>query len=327
MKIVFIILSVVFGLAAVSTIRSITIDKNETEPITLLFGGDCTFAVHYDINTKDNYQRTFEQIPWIADADITMINLESCISNRGTKVEKEFNFRMKPKYLPVLKLAGIDIVNLANNHTIDYGKIAFEDTFHYLDSMGIKYTGAGMNLAEARKPVIVDVKSKKIGFLGYSFAFRAYDNSFGTVPIDTNIIKEDIANLRQNEKVDFVIINFHWGVEGKNYPKLSQQIIARSVIDNGADLIIGHHPHVMQGIEKYKDKYIVYSLGNFIFGGNSRKKHYTFLYKVEINQGGIVPQIIPIVVKNFAAEELPIQTQDSILNLINEYSKDLTNNR
>ncbi len=327
MKIVFIILSVVFGLAAVSTIRSTTIDKNEAEPITLLFGGDCTFAVHYDINTKDNYQRTFEQIPWIADADITMINLESCISNRGSKVEKEFNFRMKPKYLPVLKLAGIDIVNLANNHTIDYGKIAFEDTFHYLDSMGIKYTGVGMNLAEARKPVIVDVKNKKIGFLGYSFAFRAYDNSFGTAPIDTNIIKEYIANLRQNEKVDFVVINFHWGVEGNNYPELLQQIIARSVIDNGADLIIGHHPHVMQGIEKYKDKYIVYSLGNFIFGGNSRKKHYTFLYKVEINQDKIVPQIIPIVVKNFAAEELPTQTRDSILNLINKYSKDLTKNK
>lgn len=151
-----------------------------------------------------------------------MVNLESCISTRGTKLEKEFNFRMHPKYLPVLKYGGIDIVSVANNNIVDYGLVGMKDTFYYLDSMGIKYVGAGLNLELARKPVVMNIRGKKIGFLAYSFAFPASNSVWGTAPIDKNIIKEDLKNLKEVEKADFIVVNFHWGNEGRNYANSHQ---------------------------------------------------------------------------------------------------------
>lgn len=295
----------------------------QSPSITLNFGGDCTFSDHYSLNIKLNdIHKTFENIPWFSQADITMVNLESCISSRGNKLEKEFNFRMHPKYLPVLKYGGIDIVNLANNHIVDYGLTGMKDTFYYLDSMNIKYVGAGLNLEQARKPAIFNIRGIKIGFLGYSFAFAANKNSWGTVPIDTNIIKEDLHNLKQ--KVDFIVVNFHWGKERSNYASTEQQRIGRFTIDNGANVVIGHHPHVLQAVEQYKGGYIAYSLGNFIFGGNSRKQHHTALAKVTIHNKRVQFEVIPIEVRNFCAFELQPQKKDSIINLINHYSMQLS---
>lgn len=295
--------------------------NSQSPPITLIFGGDCTFSDHYAVNTKPNeIHKTFESIPWMKDADITMVNLESCISTRGTKLEKEFNFRMNPKYLPVLKYGGVDIVSIANNHIVDYGLQGIKDTFYYLDSIGVKYVGAGLNLDEARKPAIFTIRGVKIGFLAYSFAFAASKNSWGTAPIDTTIIKEDLRNLKEVEKADFIAVNFHWGKERSNYANQDQQRIARFAIDNGANVVIGHHPHVLQGIEQYKNGFIAYSLGNFIFGGNSRKHHYTALAKITFQNKKMNSEIIPIEVRNFCAYDLPQTKKDSIMNLIKTYS-------
>lgn len=296
---------------------------SQSRPITLIFGGDCTFSDHFSLNVGQNQvSEVFQNIPWMQEADITMVNLECCISTRGTKLEKEFNFRMHPKYLPVFHFGGIDIVNLANNHIVDYGLIGMKDTFHYLDSIGVKYVGAGLDLASARKPQVIEIQGIKLGFLGYSFAFAAGKNSYGTAPIDTKIIKEDLENLKKNLKADFIFVNFHWGNEGKNFANPEQRRIARFAIDNGADVVIGHHPHVLQGMEHYKSGFIAYSLGNFIFGGNSRKKHYTILLKVIIENNRLEFEPKPIVVKNFRAYDVSPTERDSILNLVKfKYSK------
>lgn len=294
---------------------------SQSPPITIMFGGDCTFSNSFSANIKSSeVRKVFENIPWMAQADITMVNLESCISTRGDKLEKEFNFRMHPKYLPVLKYGGIDIVTLANNHIVDYGLIGMKDTFYYLDSMGIKYVGAGLNIDEARRPAVINVRGKKIGFLAYSFAFSAISYGWGTAPIDTNIIKQDLQKLKEVEKADYIIVNFHWGREGDNNANNEQQKFGRFAIDNGANIVVGHHPHVLQGIENYNFGYIAYSLGNFIFGGNSRKQHYTILLKVEIDKDKIKAEPIPIEVKNFCAYPVEPAKRDSILNLIKEYS-------
>ena len=140
--------------------------------------------------------------------------------------------------------------------------------------------------------------------------------------IDGFIIKDLtlLKKLKEIEKVDFIAINFHWGKEGSNYANKEQQKIARLAIDNGANIVIGHHPHVLQGIENYKNGFIAYSLGNFIFGGNSRKHHYTALAKIKIQNGKIISEVIPIEVRNFCAFELPTAKKDSIINLIGKYS-------
>ena len=270
---------------------------------------------------RTNFPEHSKTFPWFAKADISMINLENPISLRGKKVEKTFNFKMNPKYLEVMRLAGIDVVNIANNHVIDYGLEAFNDTKYYLDSMKIKYSGAGNNLDEARKPAIIEVKGKKFGFLGYYSGNPAGKNSYGTAPRNPDYIKEDINNLKENLKVDYVIVNFHWGVEGSHFANTEQKSLAHLTIDAGADAVIGTHPHVLQAVETYKGRFICYSLGNFIFGGNARKEHDTMIFKLIVKDGVLSSEIIPIHVTNFAAYDVDAKKRAKILEDIESYGK------
>lgn len=293
----------------------------QSEPITLLFGGDCTFATAFDKPTGNDFARPFKNIPWFGKADISMVNFENCVSLRGKKVVKAYNFKMNPKYLEVMRLAGIDIVNMANNHVIDYGLEAFIDSQYYLDSMKIKHSGAGTNLDEARKPAIIEVKGKKFGFLGYYSGNPAGKNSYGTAPRNPEMIKADIKNLKENLKADYVIVNYHWGEEGSHFANSEQKSLAHLTIDAGADAVIGTHPHVLQAVETYKGRFICYSLGNFIFGGNARKEHDTMIFKLIVKDGVLSSEIIPIHVTNFAAYDVDAKKRAKILEDIESYGK------
>ena len=166
------------------------------------------------------------------------------------RADKEFALRTNPDYVKILTESSVEVANIANNHSRDYGEVAFEDTKKYLSENGI-INFAGRDIAVAEKNGI------KVGFVGTNT--QRYS---GKAEVIQNI------NLLKEKNVDLLIAVFHWGEERTDKPNAEQIDLSHAAIDNGADLVIGHHPHVLQGIEKYKGKYILYSLGNFCFGGN-----------------------------------------------------------
>lgn len=255
--------------------------------VTINFAGDITFANHFQRHVGKKYSYPFAKFPEFGAADLSVVNLENPLTRRGVASEKQFNFRALPEYTRVLLAGGVDIANLANNHIYDYSEQGLFDTIHFLDEAGIRHMGAGKNALDARLPVIITIKGVRLGFLGYyglskhSDSHPATVDSAGTALRKLKFIREDIKKLR--EKVDIVVVNFHWGIEKENYPEQDQIHFAHKTIDFGADLIIGHHPHVLQGVELYKEKLIAYSLGNFIFGGNSRKHEKSAIFQVSID--------------------------------------------
>lgn len=212
-------------------------------------------------------------------ADITFGNLESPLSERGTPLPgKGICFRARPEMSHKLKESGFDVLSVANNHAVDYDTDAFLDTLELLRASQIQPVGGGQNIDEARQPVIIEKNGLKVGFLAYTvFAdiyyhakyrrtFQATETISGVVPLEEELILEDLAALRP--QVDVAIVSLHWGTEYARSPQAAQQELGRALIDGGADLIIGHHPHIIQGFERYKDGLIAYSLGNFIFDQN-----------------------------------------------------------
>lgn len=211
----------------------------------------------------------------LASADLAFANLESPIGVKGKALPgKQIWFRAPPSAVELLKTAGLDAVAVANNHILDYDTENFLETLDYLDEAGIRYVGGGTNLAQARQPLVLEAKGIRIAFLAYSefadlFFDWDYPRSFAateTVPgvagIDDHWLAEDIRAARA--QADLVAIAFHWGEEFQNHPTHEQRRLARLSIDLGADLVLGYHPHAIQGFEIYRDRFIAYSTGNFI---------------------------------------------------------------
>ncbi len=215
----------------------------------------------------------------LQEADIAFGNLESPLSERGTPLPgKGICFRARPEMSARLKQAGFDVLSVANNHALDYDTDAFLDTLDLLRSNDIQPVGGGRNIDEARQPIIIEKNGLRVGFLAYTIfadvyydyryrrTFRATETISGVAPLEQELILEDLAALRP--QVDVVIVSLHWGTEYSRYPDPGQQELGRALIDAGADLIIGHHPHITQGFERYGNGLIAYSLGNFIFDQN-----------------------------------------------------------
>ena len=240
---------------------------------SMLFVGDIMLSRSVgDIMTvKNDYLWPFRKIAdFLKGADLTFANLETPISNRGTNVGSIYSFRSNPKAIHGLVYAGFDLVSIANNHAWDYGREAFTDTMGNLASAGISYIGGGHNESEAHAGVIKKVGDTNVGFLAYTNlltkSLSATDSSAGLAIYDEAQMTSDIARLKTQAPI--VVVSFHWGEEYQTVHNALQEQIAHEAIDAGADLIIGHHPHVVEDIEQYKGKYIVYSLGNFIFDQN-----------------------------------------------------------
>ena len=280
---------------------------HSADVITILAAGDIYLGGSATNYLKQNgYAYPFEYTKNILhNADIAMANLEAPLTNRTDAfMEKEFVLKVSPDAVGAIKSAGFDVLTLANNHIMDYGPGGLQDTVDILNKTGIKHTGAGKNSKAARTPVIVNIKNKKFAFLAYSLVFPkeyyATDDSSGTAQGVFDNIKSDIKNIKKD--VDIIIISFHWGEEQMKYPKEYQVKFARLAIDNGASLVIGHHPHVIQGVEKYKNGLIFYSLGNFAFGSfgqaiPERAEGLVAILSFSQN-GGISGEIIPLNVDN-----------------------------
>jgi len=284
---------------------------------TMVFAGDLNLSYRFEqyVGTQTDY--AFSRLKSIGAFDVMMANLENPVTSSTDSVDKDFVFRMQPRYLPIIKRAGISVVNCANNHTGDFGREGIIETVRDLDTAGILHTGAGNTLAEARKPVILRIHGKTIGILGYggNGIHYAGEHCAGTVPGEKAIMVGDIRSLRKN--VDLVVVNIHWGEECAEMPNDRQIQLGHALIDAGADLIIGHHPHVPQGIERYKNGVIAYSLGNFVFGGNGHDiNSETFVMKVEVTAGGWHYEPVPVVVNRWQPGQADSAAAHRILSLV-----------
>ena len=201
-------------------------------------------------------------------ADLTVGNLECVIATSGQRVDKKYTFRASTRSLPWLARY-FDAVSLANNHTGDFGKGALVEQIERLDRAGVLAFGAGRDRYEAHRPLIVERKGIRIALLGYNEfrprAFEAGPNAPGVAWSDDEPVVADLKAVRASGNADVVITFMHWGREYQFQPNERQKSLARLMIDSGADIVIGGHPHVTEGAEYYKDKLIVYSLGNFVF--------------------------------------------------------------
>lgn len=231
----------------------------------------------------------------IAEADLFVANEEFPFSDRGTAAkDKQFTFRLPTEKVSMFQELGLDLVTLANNHALDFGKDALLDTCETLDKADIRYVGAGKNLEEASSPVILEVNGLKLAFLGATrvmpeYSWAAQKDSAGM--FETYNPEALLKKIREVRAVsDYVIVYVHWGVERETTPKDYQRTMGKQYIDAGADLVIGSHPHVLQGIEYYQGKPIVYSLGNFIFGSQIPK---TMLLMVNLEEEAMSLKLIP----------------------------------
>ncbi len=209
---------------------------------------------------------TFAEV--LGQGDLTVGNLECVISTVGAEVPKLYTFRCHPQNLPFLA-RHFNAVSVANNHSGDFGKAAFVEQLDLLKASGIGYFGGGNNLLEAHTPLVVERNGLKIAFLGYNeVELRSYeagpDRPGLAWSTDTAVVT-DIKAAKQLYGADVVVVYPHWGLEYNFVPSQRQVTLARKMVDAGADLVVGAHPHVIQTTEVYKNRLIVYSLGNFVF--------------------------------------------------------------
>lgn len=231
--------------------------------LTLSVVGDCTLGTDetFDYDTSlnayyENYGADYflQNVKDIFSTDdLTIANFEGTLTDSDEREDKTFAFKAPASYASILTSGSVEAVNTANNHSHDYGEQSFNDTLAALDDAGIVHFGYD-------ETAVMDVKGIKVGLVGI---YELYDHLEREQQLKDNIakVKADGAQL--------IVVIFHWGNETETVPDSNQTTLGRIAIDEGADLVCGHHPHVLQGIETYKGRNIVYSLGNFCFGGNS----------------------------------------------------------
>ncbi len=268
--------------------------------VRLLFAGDVYLSDHvleaYDTAggidgvLSQGYQTEIQA------ADFFMTNEEFPFSTRGTPApDKQFTFRVYPEKVKLMQEMGIDLVTLANNHALDYGRDAMLDTIDTLDHAGIRHVGAGKNLTEARKPAIVELNGRTFAFIGATRVYPEADWAAGTDSAGMFSAYDGGAALAEEVKAakqqaDYVIAYVHWGIEREEMPNEVQKSIAHRLVDAGADLVVGAHPHVLQGLEYYQGVPIAYSLGNFVFGSSIPS---TALLQADVDDEGLRLRLIP----------------------------------
>ncbi len=300
----------------------------EPVSITVSMVGDCTLGtdVNFDQSTsfdafyqmKNDPGYFFQNVKDIFTADdLTVANMEGTLTTSNDRQQKTFAFKGNPSYTEILTQGGVEATNLANNHSHDYGDQSYEDTIQYLEAAGITTFGYD-------RTAVMDVKGIKVGLIG----IYELKDGLGRQQQVIDTIQEV-----KDQGAQVIIVSFHWGTEKSNIPDDIQKTLAHLAIDQGADLVVGHHPHVLQGIEKYQGKNIVYSLGNFCFGGNknpSDKDTMIFQQTFTVENGELVEDdvtnIIPCSLSsesgynNYQPMVLEGSEKERILQKIEEFS-------
>jgi len=277
------------------------VDDQEQNYVTLAFGGDIMLdrGVKNSVmkNFDGDYSTLFENLDILKKVDISFANLEGPASDKGADRKNLYSFRMDPSVIPALKGAGFSILTVANNHAGDWGRDAFSDTLGRLKENEILYTGGNINSIEIENPIIIEKYGMKIGYLGFTDTGPEWmkatnlpaqaGNQAGILSASNPRFAEIIKNA--SAKVDYLIVSFHFGEEYQNIHNARQESLAHTAIDNGAKIIIGSHPHVVQDTEIYKNGFIAYSLGNLIFDQHfSENTMQGMLLEVKLwNNGGM----------------------------------------
>lgn len=257
-----------------SVIESETDTEGEPAEILLSFTGDCILGTdeffawdtglpaYYNLYGPEYFLKNVRSI--FEEDDLTIVNMEGTLTEETTRVDKQFAFKGDPEYVKILTSSFVEAANVANNHSHDYGEKSFQDTVQTLEENGIKTFGYD-------DVAVLEVKGIRVGMFG----IYELDDHLERIPQ----VKQDIAKLK-DQNVDIIVAVFHWSNELVTVPDENQVTLAHLAIDEGADVVVGHHPHVVQGIDEYKGKMIAYSLGNFCFGGNTHPTEMdTFIFQ------------------------------------------------
>lgn len=303
-------------------------------PIKLIFAGDTCL----DVGARRNINQFGVDYPFhqvkdeVEKADFSFLNLETSITERNTPYPKEFTYKSTFESLQGITNAGFDLVGLANNHSMDYGKEGLLDTFDHLKKANIPYIGAGRNSAEAYQAHTEIIKGKKIKFLSFSnvlpdINWYVGENKAGLANgYDINLIVKTIQ--KEKETADHVFVYIHWGVEKTERPLDKNRAWAKQMIDAGASGVIGSHPHVLQGFEVYKEKPIAYSIGNFVFGGKTGLTAQTGLLQINILPNDqIAFCFTPYIIENFTPVKVSEEKKQSMLQYLKSisYGADINN--
>ncbi|MCM1334208.1 MAG: CapA family protein [Bacteroides sp.] len=299
----------------------------------IAFAGDTTQSdVFGEATAARNLSYPFEDVaPYFRAADLAFVNLETSVSTRGESEKPEgFGFRTDPAYLAVYREAGIDLVSLANNHTRDYGNEAFADTILHLGESGIDQVGAGASLGEAARLAVYDLNGIRVGFTACNMinmnpTWYAAEDRAGLCCVDLADCADYLGRIAEYDReCDVLFVSVHWGIEYVNLMTEEQRTFARLLCDNGADVILGSHPHVLQPIERYGESVIFYSLGNFLFYKMDDEAGKTALFEIEIDRNGFIggtirPVFIQYCKSNLLSTADPMYTE--ILTLVRTISE------
>jgi len=281
----------------------------QIEDFTMFFTGDVMLQYCKGIYAEKGINGLITEYiqQEMVNADMTVINNEFPFSTRGEKApDKQYTFRVEPSYVSALLDMGVDVASLANNHALDFGPDALIDTFTTLDDAGISYVGAGETKERAEEAIFVEAGGRKVGVLSASRVIPVVEwNIANCQPglfctYDSTRLVQRIKEIES--QCDYVVVFVHWGLERKTYPEEYQRNLAKQYIDAGADLVVGNHSHVPQGIEYYNGVPIVYCLGNYIFNPNMTD---TYALKAVWNaEGETVLQVIPVDTRDYLTGEL-----------------------
>ena len=309
-------------------------DGENSGEVEIAVAGDLCLAEdgfvldHYDMTNGLDECISPEILQVLNQSDIFYVNHEYTISDEGTPLEgKYYTFRANPERMELLKQMGTDIVSLANNHVFDYGEAALYDTVDLLDAAGIPYVGGGRNINEAKEPIYFIVNGIKIGFVAASngerikYTPQATETTPGILrAYDTTEYNEVIQ--KASKECDYLIAYIHWGTEDSNYLNADQQRWGREFLESGADIVVGGHPHVLQGIEYVDEKPIIYSLGDFWFNHETK---YTGVLKLNISLKGLEEMsFVPCLQTGFTTQYLDTaEEQEALYQFLENLSIDV----
>ncbi|HEY3315460.1 MAG TPA: CapA family protein [Bacillota bacterium] len=248
----------------------------------------------------------------LKSADLAFANLEGPITDRGVGLPKQFVFRAPPEAARALRLAGLDVLSVANNHTLDYGSVGLLDTLDQLNQESIAAVGAGKDAGEARRPKVVEADGIKLAFLAYNVfpneVLAPVEDEPAVAMLEPRTLAEEIAAAKG--LADVVVVSIHWGEEFSRVPTKGQRDLARAAIDAGAGLVLGHHPHVLQPLEAYHGGLIAYSLGNLVFDPDRPEAAQSALLTVRLSRSGVVGfDVEPLVIR--AAQPRPAKGDEA----------------
>lgn len=272
---------------------------------------------------------------FIESADVAIANLEAPLTSSEERFEdKKYTFKVPSDFVYGIANAGFDVVTMANNHIVDFGCEGILDSFAALEGAGLFHCGAGRNRDEACAPTIVDVNGVKVAFLGFSMTypddFWATSTRCGTCYPTEELLYNVIT--KAEELADLTVVSFHWGAEKYDTPREYQKKFGHLAIDFGADLVLGHHPHVLQGLELYQGKLIAYSLGNYVFASYSNSARTSMVLQAQLDQNGLLfAKVIPINVHNHSINFQPValkgKSRQNVIYELNEFSLPLNQGR